>query len=81
VTAEDTTNQGRVDMTVKTADQTYIFEFTVVDIDRTLGTALEQIRQKRCSDKYGADGAEFYLIGIEFDRKNRNIVRFERGSV
>lgn len=36
VTPEDTTNHGRIDMTVQLDDNTvYIFEFKVVDIDKT----------------------------------------------
>lgn len=77
VTAEDTTNHGRVDMTVKMADRVYIFEFKVVDIDQTPGTALKQVRHKGYADKYRASSAEIYLIGIEFDRTARNISRFD----
>jgi hypothetical protein len=77
VTAEDTTNHGRVDMTVKLEGRVFIFEFKVVDIDRTPGTALEQIRQKGYAEKYRSESDEIYLVGIEFDRAGRNIVRFE----
>ena len=77
VTAEDTTNHGRIDMTVKMEDRIYIFEFKVVDIDKTPGTALEQVKQKKYADKYRGNGASIYLIGVEFDRNERNIVRFE----
>lgn len=77
VTAEDTTSHGRIDMTVKLDQRVFIFEFKVVDIDQTPGTALEQIHKKGYADKYREDDAEIYLIGVEFDRKERNIVRFE----
>ncbi len=77
VTAEDTTNHGRVDMTVKLGNRVFIFEFKVVDIDKTPGTALEQIRKKEYADKYRSRDTEIYLIGVEFDRNDRNIVRFE----
>ena len=77
VTAEDTTNHGRIDMTVKLNNRVYIFEFKVVDIDRSPGTALEQIRQRNYADKYRSGAFEIYLIGVEFDRKQRNIVRFQ----
>ena len=77
VIAEDTTSHGRIDMTVKIDNRVYIFEFKVVDIDKTPATALEQIRQKGYADKYRSDTAEIYLIGVEFDRNKRNIVRFE----
>jgi hypothetical protein len=85
VTCEDTTSHGRIDMTVqledmangKGANKIYIFEFKVVDIDTTPGTALEQIKQKGYADKYRANSCEIYLVGVEFDRNARNIVRFE----
>jgi len=77
VTPEDTTNHGRIDMTVILENRIFIFEFKVVDIDKTPGTALEQIRRKGYADKYRADSDDIYLIGIEFDRAERNIVRFE----
>ena len=77
VTPEDTTNHGRIDMTVHMDGRVYIFEFKVVDIDKTPGGALEQIKQKGYADKYRGNGAEIYLIGVEFDRNERNIIRFE----
>ena len=75
VTPEDTTNHGRIDMTVqldnmedgKAANKIYIFEFKVVDIDTTPGKALEQIKQKGYADKYRGNGCEIYLVGVEFD--------------
>ena len=84
-TCEDTTSHGRIDMTVQleeTADgkgdgKIYIFEFKVVDIDTTPGTALGQIKQNGYADKHRANGCEIYLVGVEFDRNARNIVRFE----
>ncbi len=77
VTAEDATNHGRVDMTVRLENQVFVFEFKVADIDRTPGSALEQIRRKGYADKYRGGGAEIFLVGVEFDRNERNIVRFD----
>lgn len=54
-----------------------LFEFKVVDIDKTPGTALAQIRQKGYADKFRGNSAEIYLIGVEFDRHQHNITRFE----
>lgn len=77
VTAEDTTNHGRVDMSVRLEERVYFFEFKVVDLDPTPGAALEQIREKGYADKYRATAKEIYRVGIEFGRNDRNIVRFE----
>ena len=38
---------------------------------------MEQIRQKSYAEKYRAESDEIYLVGIEFHRAERNIVRFE----
>jgi len=48
-----------------------------VDIDKSPGTALAQIRQKGYADKFRKSCAEIYLIVVEFDRARRNIIRFE----
>lgn len=77
VTAEDTTNHGRIDMTVRLENLVFIFEFKVLDLDKTPGTALEQIRKKGYADKYQGQNLEIYLTGVEFDRGERNIVRFD----
>ncbi|MBW2738105.1 MAG: PD-(D/E)XK nuclease domain-containing protein, partial [Deltaproteobacteria bacterium] len=51
VTAEDTTNHGRIDLTVKIDDKIYIMEFKVIEVDKTKGSALEQIKRKKYSEK------------------------------
>ncbi|BCO09720.1 ATPase AAA [Desulfolithobacter dissulfuricans] len=76
VIAEDTTNAGRIDMTVRIEGKIYIIEFKVVDKGAETGSALAQIREKRYADKYRGQG-EIYLLGVEFDKENRNIVGFE----
>ncbi|WP_462267617.1 PD-(D/E)XK nuclease domain-containing protein [Desulfobacter sp.] len=45
--------------------------------DKTPGTALAQIRQKGYADKFRESCADIYLIGVEFDRTQCNIIRFE----
>lgn len=77
VTAEDATSHGRVDMAVRLNNRVFIFEFKVVDVDRSPGSALEQIRLKGYADKYRTGDVEIHLIGVEFDRKERNIICFE----
>jgi len=77
VTAEDTTNHGRIDLTVKLERRVFILEFKVVDQDTGKNSALKQIKEKAYHEKYRAEADELYLIGVEFNRKDRNIVRFE----
>ena len=76
VTAEDTTSHGRIDLTVKLDDKIYIMEFKVVEIDKVKGSAIEQIKRKKYSEKYQQKGKKIYLIGIEFSKDDKNIKNF-----
>ena len=49
----------------------------MVDQDTGKNSALEQIKEKAYHEKYRAEADELYLIGVEFNCKDRNIVRFE----
>ncbi len=71
---EEPTNQGQIDLVIRFEDRIYLLEFKVVEIAET-GNALEQVKEKKYHEKYA--GQEMYLVGVEFSRKDRNIVRFE----
>ncbi len=68
---EDVTNLGRIDLTLKTDEAIFIFEFKV---DEQGG--LEQIKEKRYYEKYLAEKKEIFLIAIEFSKEKRNIVNY-----
>lgn len=72
VLAEDVTNDGRIDLTVFIDDIIYIFEFKV-----NKKGALEQIKQKDYFQKYLSSNKDIYIIGVEFDSKSRNVVKYE----
>jgi hypothetical protein len=38
---------------------------------------ITQIKDRRYSDKYRAEGQPIHLIGVEFSRDNRSVVGFE----
>ncbi|MDQ7031095.1 MAG: ATP-binding protein [Desulfonauticus sp.] len=76
VRAEDVTNRGRIDLTILYKDTAYIIEFKVVE-DTPTQDAISQIKEKRYFEKYKKDYKEIYLIGIEFSKKEKNIVVFE----
>ncbi len=80
--AEDVTNLGRIDLTVKMPARIYLFEFKVVELEPE-GQALAQLKAKGYAEKYRAAGVPLHLIGIEFSREKRNLVAFEveRGEV
>ena len=78
--AEDNTNKGQIDLSVFNQDSVYIVEFKVVE-DKEEGIALKQIKEKKYYEKYIGNYQEIYLIGIEFSKKDKNVVGFEREKV
>jgi len=76
VIAEDTTNYGKIDLTVKFREKILIIEFKVVEYTDTTN-ALEQIKQKCYYEKYLALNQPIYLVGISFSKQNRNVVGFD----
>jgi hypothetical protein len=74
--AEDTTNKGKIDLTIIYNNKAYIIEFKVVE-DQPEKTALKQIEEKKYYEKYLGKYEEVYLIGVEFSKKDRNIVDFD----
>ncbi|ACN99243.1 conserved protein, with A weak D-galactarate dehydratase/altronate hydrolase domain [Sulfurihydrogenibium azorense Az-Fu1] len=78
--AEDTTNIGKIDLTVFYQDRAYIVEFKVVEKEAEK-RALNQIKEKKYYEKYIGSYKEIYLVGIEFSKEKRNIVYFEYEKV
>jgi hypothetical protein len=80
VFVEDSTNKGRIDMTVRFNGHIYLFEFKVVEMAPE-GKALKQLQVKDYSEKYRQHGEPIHLLGVEFSRESRNIVGFEFETV
>ena len=76
IVPEDVSNQGKLDMAIKFNKQIYLFEFKVVE-DTAEGKALSQIKEKKYADKYRDLNQPIHLIGVEFGKKERNVVGFE----
>ncbi|MFH1859644.1 MAG: ATP-binding protein [bacterium] len=74
---EESTNRGRIDMAIKTDKSVIIFEFKVVEQGSDRNTALEQIKDKRYYERYLNSGKKIYLVGIEFSKTERNIIKFD----
>ncbi len=74
IIAEDTTNRGRIDLTLKVPGRTYIIEFKV---DMPSESAMHQIRTKKYYEKYQSEGVEICLIGIHFSSTEKNIASLE----
>ena len=69
--AEDVTNIGRMDISVKVKDDLYyIIE---LKLDESAEKALKQIKEKRYYEKYEKKGSTIHLLGINFSSKERNI--------
>jgi hypothetical protein len=77
VIAEDTTSHGRIDLTVRMGSRVYIIEFKVAGKKNDSPNALKQIKEKVYHDKYRQKGIDIYLIGVEFEKVERNIINFE----
>ena len=71
--AEDTTNQGRIDLTMIMPDKVIILEFKLTKYG-SAAQALEQIKAKGYPDKYLAENKPIYLVGISFDAESKNVV-------
>ena len=80
MTAEESSGRGRVDLAVRWKGQVFLFEFKVVE-DEPEGAALAQLRERGYAGKYRAGGEPIHLVGVEFSRKERNIVAFETETV
>jgi hypothetical protein len=76
VESEQSSNAGRLDMRVRLQNQVYIFEFKVVEIEPN-GSALQQIKDKGYANRYLAEQQPIHLIGVEFSKAKRSVVRFE----
>ncbi len=74
IVAEDVTNKGRIDLTIKTNDKIIIIEFKV---DAEKEEPIKQIKERRYFEKYLNENKDIYLIGISFDSKEKNINEYE----
>ena len=61
---------------MKTEQWVYIFEFKVVEIVGDGKNAITQIREKGYHDQYVQGGCKVTLVGIDFSKKERNLVGF-----
>ncbi len=76
VRVEDAGNQRRLDMAVFFDKRCYLFEFKVIESEPE-GNALSQLKEKGYFQKYLNKCQEIYLIGVEFSKKEKNIINFE----
>ena len=73
VEIEEHTNKGRMDMTIKTKDYIYIFEFK---FNKSAEEALAQIDEKGYAERFQSDGRSIVKVGVNFSTACRNIDRW-----
>ena len=72
VIAEDVTNHGKIDLTVKMEDKIIILEFKLSKYGSAT-EAISQIKERNYAEKYLSEAKTIYLLGISFDSDKRNI--------
>ncbi|PID28734.1 MAG: hypothetical protein CR982_04170 [Candidatus Cloacimonadota bacterium] len=72
ISVEESTNMGRLDMSLLVNNHRYIFEFKVGNEN-----ALAQIKESRYYEKFLSENSDIYLVGINFDEEKKNISSFE----
>ena len=76
ITPEQSSSHGRADIVLKTEERVYVLEFKVVEIVGDGEKAIKQIREKGYHHQYVKEGRDVVLVGIDFSKKERNIVGF-----
>ena len=78
IEAESRTADGRIDAVIQTETEVFVFEFKLYESKEA---ALAQIKEKEYHLKYLGAGKPVHLIGVEFDRDQRNIGEWEVETV
>ena len=76
LTPEESSNAGRLDLTLRFNGHVYLIEFKLVETAPE-GRALEQIKAKGYADRHRGTNQPIHLIGVEFSRQERKLVGFE----
>jgi len=72
-TAEDMSNLGRSDIVIEFGDDIYILELKRDSAEK----ALQQIKEKGYYKKFTGKDKNIYLVGLEIDDEQRNLVNYE----
>ena len=73
IMSEEETNIGRIDAIIRFYDYIYIFEFKF-DVEKDNSEeALQQIIDKKYSEKFELEKKKIIAIGVSFSSKERNI--------
>ena len=72
--AEDTTNQGQLDLVLYYDRHYYLIEFKMSSNSQD---PIQQIKNKNYAQKYSQAGREIWAVGITFDKEAMNISKFQ----
>ena len=72
--AEDTTNKGRIDLSLSHENHMFIIEFKMTTNNED---PIEQIKSKGYAEKYQQPDMKIWAVGITFDKNERNITKFQ----
>ena len=73
VQVEQSTSQGRIDVTIQTKDYIYILE---LKLDKTAEEALAQIKEKNYAYPFQTDKRKKFLIGVNFSSETRKLEKW-----
>ena len=73
VQVEQSTSQGRIDITIQTKDYIYIIE---LKLDKTAEEALRQIKDNQYARPFQTDKRKLYLIGVNFSSETRMVEKW-----
>ena len=72
--AEDTTNIGRVDLSLSYKQHSFVIEFKMTS---NPDDPIEQIKANRYYEKFLQEGQRIWLVGMTFDKEQRNLVKYQ----
>lgn len=70
VESEFTTNNGRMDILIKTPNFVYVIE---LKLDKPAQSAIDQIHEKAYYEQFKGQNKKIYLLGISFSSEEKNI--------
>ena len=76
VRPEESSSHGRCDLILDTGDMVYVMEFKVVELTGDWKQAMAQIKSRGYHNQYVQAGRKVTLVGMDFSRKERNLVGF-----
>ncbi len=79
IVAEDVSNQGQCDLSIRHQGWVWVIEFKLVDGDAVTGAALAQLKAKDYAAKYRMPGMHVIELGVEFSTTQRQIVGWQVG--